>query len=301
MAAAGSDGGPYRNREVRAALVPPPRRVPGRLVLRLLGGGTIAPIGWFVMTIGSIVLWAMAGHIDYQVDGPYRRHEGEVVGVHRTSISENKRAVHRVEFTFVDDDTGEERRGASYTDDDVPAAGETVRVDVPRGQPSEAVIHGMRRRELSRVALVIVVLPLVGLGLVLVRVVRGLRDLRLLARGHVGAGKLVHQRQTNMEVNHKPVIELSFDFEAHDGRTHRAKARVLDVGKLTDESLEPLVYDPARPSRAAMLDALPGGPRVSAEGKLTFDDSPWGLLSAVGLPLLFVLVQIVASAIAALP
>src|SRR5689334_1485710 len=107
MAEAASGGGPYRNREVRAALVPPPRVVPRRLVLRLLGGGILGPIGWLAMSIGTIVLWVMAGHLDYTVGGPYRRHDGEVTRVERTSISENKRGIYRVEFTFVDDDTGE--------------------------------------------------------------------------------------------------------------------------------------------------------------------------------------------------
>ena len=300
MAEAASGSGPYRKREVRAPLVPPPRQVPRRLALRLLGGGTIAPVGWFVMIIGSIVLWALGGQVDYQVDGPYHRVDGEVTGVHATSMHENDRQIQRVDFTFMDGD--EERRGSSYTRARRPSVGDTVRVDVPVGHPAEAVIHGMRRRAFSRwVVLPLVLLPVVGVTLVLIRAVRGLRDLRLLERGHVGAGRLVHQRETNVRVNNKPVVELSFDFEAHDGRTHRAKARVLDVGKLTDETMEPLVYDPAQPSRAAMLDALPGGPRVSPDGKLTYDDSPWGLIAAVGLPTLFVFVQIVASAIAALP
>jgi hypothetical protein len=35
-----------------------------------------------------------------------------------------------------------------------------------------------------------------------------------------------------------------------------------------DEALEPLLYDPSRPSHAVMLDALPGRPTIDASGQL---------------------------------
>lgn len=56
--------------------------------------------------------------------------------------------------------------------------------------------------------------------------------------------------------------------------------------QLEDDELEPMLYDPYAPSRAMMLDDLPGSPRITASGELEAQASIASYLLLL-LPILF--------------
>jgi hypothetical protein len=288
---------PYRSVGSDRRLAPPPRRVPGRLRTLLYLGGHVAPLGWFFVMVGSILLWSIGANADWSaltVHGPYDHYQGEVLRSH-VSVSGDHHHQKSVEVTFrylVDDTL---QMGTSYGDGDRPREGEQVTIEVPRGHPGDAVVVGMRRRRVPFFVIpLLLVFPLVGLGIAGHRMRSGRREVRLLAEGRLAHGKLVHREVTRVRVNDRDVQKLSFDFEDERGRVHRAVVRTHYPAKLLDDALEPLVYDPLSPARVALLDALPGTPRLDASGQLVFDGSPWTLLAAVALPALAVLVNLVA-------
>ena len=112
---------------------------------------------------------------------------------------------------------------------------------------------------------VITLFPLIGLCLIAAGLRKGLRGLRLLRRGMTAEGRFIGKKATNTKINEQTVWELSYEFTTASGRTAVAKARNHEIEALTDQSLEPLVYDPLDPSNAVMLDDLPGRPRLDQD------------------------------------
>jgi hypothetical protein len=144
--------------------------------------------------------------------------------------------------------------------------------------------------DLSLFSLVFVALfPLLGLVLALRGIPRGLRRIRLLRSGRPALGRLVDRRETNVTINDEPVIALTFEFTTEDGATARVVERTHRPQLLEDDAEEPLLYDPQWPERAALLDHLPGAPRVDSRGRLHVKLGPRTVL-----PLLLPLVVIIA-------
>jgi len=294
-------GAPYRSVGPARTLAPPPRHVPGHLRTLLYFGSASARMGWLFVAFGTVMCWIFGMQADWSpltVHGPYDHLDAQVVRSHVTLTGKHHdQKLTRVTFRYTVDDTVHE--GVSYHDGEGPLVGATVTIEVPHGRFDQAVVVGMRRAETPFWALLILaIFPLLGLGFAGHRVRAGRREVRLLTVGLLGHGKLVHRELTNVTVNKRPVEKLSFDFEDRRGRVHRAVVRTLEPDKLTDDALEPLVYDPLDPSRAALLDALPGTPRVDAAGQLAFDGSPWTLFAALALPVLAVVANLAAPFVA---
>jgi hypothetical protein len=110
----------------------------------------------------------------------------------------------------------------------------------------------------------------------------GYRAARLLRVGRLATGKLIGTEATNASINNRPVMKLTFEFTAHDGSTGLAIAKTHTPRLLEDEAEEQLLYDPADPSTAVMLDSIAGAPRLGPDGG--YAPRPW----ATVLPLLIV-------------
>ena len=112
---------------------------------------------------------------------------------------------------------------------------------------------------------------------------RGLRASRLLRFGEQTTGRLKSKTATNTKVNNQRVYKLVFDFKGCDGATYEATAKTHRPEKLEDERDEPLLYDPMYPSRAVMLDALPGSPRIDQTGSMRAG-SPLSVVACLLIP-----------------
>jgi hypothetical protein len=61
---------------------------------------------------------------------------------------------------------------------------------------------------------------------------------------------------------------MRFEFEADDGKRYQTVARTHQTEKLEDDKLEPLLYLPADPRQATLIDHLPGAPRINPDGTI---------------------------------
>lgn len=130
-------------------------------------------------------------------------------------------------------------------------------------------------------AVMISLFPLIGLVFIGVGLRRGLRALRLLRRGIPATGRLVARERTNVTINDRPVVRLTFEFKTVDGRTARAATETHLVENLSDGAGEDLLYDPEDPAAAVFLDDLPGKPRVGDDGVVVGSEGWAWLLLAV--------------------
>lgn len=110
------------------------------------------------------------------------------------------------------------------------------------------------------------------------------RMIRLLTSGTLAHAHM-EQREESL-VDRKPVYDYKFEFRAEDGLRYPVRVRMAGKSHLVleDEPREPVVYDPANPRNAFMLDSIPGRPRVDDLGAVK-DSQPWSAPLVLLLPL----------------
>jgi hypothetical protein len=232
-----------------------------------------AQIAWAVLGIGTIFFWVFAMNADLSfisLRGPLAETGGEVVRVERTAFSEGSKGSSRPIYAhhyvyFVAD---RPLTGVSYGVGRRGEPGERVRVEYAEAAPARSRIAGMQRAPFGPWVLAVGIVALVGLVLVVVASAIGWRRMRLLQAGHLVMAKLVRKEATNTTVNRRVLYALTFEFTGRDGRRHETTARTSFPERLEDEKREPLLYDPARPSRAHLLDQAPSRPRFGPTGEL---------------------------------
>lgn len=252
-------------------LAPPPRDVPISVRASLLLGGPLAFIGWIFFGFGMIfvlafglpenviaMFWAMQ---------PQETVSGTATDSRSTGASENRRTVYENRFSFTAAD-GRIYHGRSYATGTQVSAGDPVTIEYPATRPSQAKIQGMRRAMFGPGILLVTIFPGIGLIFVLFGIVRGSRACYLLANGRLAMGTKKSKERTNTKINGRYVYRLAFDFTGDDGQMYQASANTTDPAVLEDEAQEALVYDPQRPTRAVMLDSLPGRPEFDDTGNI---------------------------------
>jgi hypothetical protein len=145
----------------------------------------------------------------------------------------------------------------------------------------------MRRGLFGPGAIAALIFPAVPFGLVWFSVRSGLRLSRVLARGRLAAATLKSKVDTGNKMNRVPVMKLTFEFVAGDGKRYNASAQTTDTTALEDERSEQLLYLPAEPKSAKLVDALPKAIQASQDGGLRLAGA--AALGALVLPLLTIL------------
>jgi hypothetical protein len=161
-----------RGGDAPAHLQPAPRRVPARLVWRLLFGSPIGIFGWCFVAFGMGFILASVPRVEFVTPDHDRETTATIMLVTPTGASENDQPIYRVDYVFTDA-TGAVMSGTSYTKD--PTVHGTQRVEYVAADPSRSRLEGMRSRPHSWwVLVVVVVFPLVGLGMALPELRTGL-------------------------------------------------------------------------------------------------------------------------------
>jgi len=272
---------------MRWNLSDPPRSVPVMVRLRVQFGGLLDQFGWLFFGFGMIFVWAFVLEADltswYVFRGDLAEVTGEITRCDETNYSVNDQTVHAIHYKYRAG--GEEHTGVSYATGEARAVGSVVRVEHLPDDPATSRIAGMRRGVVGPACLFVLIFPAVGLAMLLPGLIRGRRGVRLLRDGKLAVGRLIDRQATNTQINERTVHKYAFEFKADDGRLHQVSGKThlddildgddpadlpegiaYDAGP--DDALEPLVYDPVDPKRAAVLDALPGRPRIDANGNI---------------------------------
>ena len=158
------------------------------------------------------------------------------------------------------------------------------------------------------------IFPLIGACLALPRFLEGVGLLALYRTGEVTHGRLLDRWATGTVVNGRSEMAYSFEYAVptpgpaagssfgggggelpYSQISHRVTHKGLDNHAVLNEAWEPIVYDPAKPHVAALMDGLPGGTYVNGEGDFEAPASAW--LHALP-PLAVVLVNWACAAVA---
>lgn len=266
-------------------LAPPPRNLPWSLRCHLLFGGVVTPVfGWVFLAMAPLFFWGWS-NADltsfYYFRGDVQTATGVVTESWQTLSREGRssgsrfgrrsgrrstsKPIYANAYSFVGPD-GFEHHGVSYAAGKRLAEGNSVTIEFPRGNPAVSRIQGMRRARFGPLIVGVVIFPLVGLGFALGGLIRGVQASRLLVRGKLGWGVLKAKTPTASRVSKARVYRLRFEFIADDGQPYRVIANTYEPHRLKDQRQESVLYDPARPSDAVLLDSLPGSPAVDSTG-----------------------------------
>ena len=295
---------------MKQTLADPPRQVPALVRARVLFGGLLSQFGWLFVGVGMIFVWVFTARSDltswYRFRGDVRQVPGEVLGSDETgfSVGSGGRGHHRrgasiyaIHYKFTPPG-GVERKGVSYATGWEAKHGEKVTVEFPASDPATSRIEGTRRGVLGPVGALALVFPLVGLVIVAIGLRKGRKGVRLLRDGKQAMGKLIAREPTPIRVNRQIVYKFTFEFTAEDGQTYQATARTHEESKFAGEQpededagdepegdedeqpevVEPLLYDPVDPARSALLDGLPGSPRIAEDGRILIANANRALL-----------------------
>ncbi len=235
----------------------------------------VSQLGWFFVGFGGMFCWFFAMNADFSFvtfRGEVTRIAGEITGIEKTKASEggsktrSGTPVYANHYAY--SIAGQRFNGVSYETGSSRSVGEKVPVEYLAHNPEASRIEGMRRAMFGPLVSLVVIFPLVGAVIAIASMLAGRKRNALLRNGIVANGKLIEKRATNMQVNKQPVYALTFEFTARDGQRHKVTTNTHDSRRLEDEALEPLLYDPANPSKAYLLDEIPARPTVTPDGQL---------------------------------
>lgn len=276
-------------------LAQPPRDVPWPIRVRVWFGGALSQFGWLFFGFGMIFCWvfgllADVGSVAF-LAGRLDTAPGVISDITGTGASENEQPVFANHFVFRVEREETEYRGVSYTTGRRFSVGDEVTVEYLRRDPAWSRIEGTRTGEFSVWVLCFVsIFPLVGLSFILNGFFRGITGSRLLIHGNVAEGRLIRKEPTNTRINKKTVYKLTFEFTANDGQRYEAVAKNHLTYPLEDEEQEQIVYDPANPRRAVLVDNLPGDPDIDEWGHITLT-KPGSSLAVLILPALTLMIH----------
>lgn len=252
-------------------LAPAPRPISWPIRLQVLLGGFGAQFGLFFVCFGLLFFWIFAADTLFDMvrfRGQFKTVAGQVESANQTNMRINRVRViaHQVDYQVA----GQTYGLTAYTSGKSVAPGTAVTVLYRVDKPAIAKVEGMRTDAFGGgPVLLVLILPLIGLGMALAYFLRGLRSLRLLRTGQLAKARLTERHATNTRINNQRVWKLIFAYSVQ-GRSYRHSFATHQIAGLLDEQEENLLYDPAHPEHAVLLDGLPGRVRIDGNtGQLT--------------------------------
>jgi len=276
-----------RNKTYDIALAP--RHVPSSVFWRVLIGGWSGQLGWGLVGFGGLFALIFAGNADcmswyyFRSGIEVQTVTGTVTGMKKTGFStggsgrrrggSSRRGKPIYEVRYRYNPTADiPREGASYvtatSSTSEPTVPPDVIVEYPANRPDISRIQGMRRRPFHGALGLIALIPGAGLLIALRALRRGMISAELLRRGRPAGAKLLNKRMTGAQINKQTVWALTFEYATDEGMKYQTVVKTHHEEQLLDEAQERLLYDPVHPSRAVLLDSLPGTPGLDESGNI---------------------------------
>lgn len=200
---------------------------------------------------------------------------GTVTKIESTSASVNDLPV--MAYTFMYKVNGKEYQSVSYSEKHSFEVGNPVEVEYLRPEPQTSRIKETRRGLFGIGFLpLLLIFPGIGGVFVWLGIRKGLHNVAMLRYGKITYGQLINKVSTNTRINNQTVYKLIFRFEAN-GAEYEAIGKSHQPARMEDETVEMILYDPARPTRSVVVDEMPELVRVFLK---TLPDTPSAPLHA---------------------
>ena len=253
------------------------RQLSGLHLLSCYLGGILTQIAWFVLLLGSAMSWGMVPNADLT----FLKFMGQEILYSEATIKESIKT--RVSEGGGEDEPGEpiyENRfyfeingqpyeGTSYSVGNLLTPGTKVDIEYPASDPRIARIEGMRANMFSPIALLILVLPSVGILLLFLASRRAGRIVNLLRNGKVSLATIAEVEPTNVRINDRTVCRYTLVFNDEFDVPHRTQFSTHrdDLFSNSQEEKKKVLYHPDNPTNAVLVDLLPSGIRFDSSDR----------------------------------
>ena len=137
--------------------------------------------------------------------------------------------------------------------------GQEIQIEYLKDSPDVSRIEGRDRRNFDQIMFLAGIGGILGSFLFLYPSIRKTRrERKILIAGRPAIGKLIHAEPTNMKVNEQTVYKLTYEYSTGSNKSQKFSVRSHMIRNLSEEHTENIVYDPGKPSRAVIVDTLPG-------------------------------------------
>lgn len=156
-------------------------------------------------------------------------------------------------------DGNHENTGSFLEFADSYESGQEIQIEYLKDSPDVSRIAGTDRRNFDQIMFLAGIGGILGGFLFLYPSIRKTRrERKILIAGLPATGKLTHAEPTNMKVNEQTVYKLTYEYSTGQNKSHKFSIRSHMIRNLSEEHTENLIYDPSKPSRAVIIDTLPG-------------------------------------------
>ncbi|MEM6722452.1 MAG: DUF3592 domain-containing protein [Bacteroidota bacterium] len=250
----------------------PPRSINLFTQVTTLTGGLFTQMGWLFFGFGMIFVLVFGMRptkiAKIVMAGKWEQTTGVVTYGEGTNGSVNEVTVYRFHYEFTQQ--GRSYNGQCYITGNRFRDGEEVTVLYKPRKPEISKIEGSRLSQFPLVAgIVTSIFPLIGLIFIIIGTNQNRKALQLLQQGIFTRGTRISKSPTNTTVNEQPVWKYEFAFEDSAGKQHTATCKTHITHLVEDEEQEIILYHPAYPEYNIVFDAIPSGPSIDPEGRLT--------------------------------
>ncbi len=266
-------------------LAPPPRPVPLSLAItRLFNGRT--QILLLLFAVAMLAAWSFVPHADLApltFSGPQATTTGRVTRSVDTLAKADRQQIYANHYEF--SVAGTTLQGVSYGESQ--EKGTPVTVEYRTAKPADSRIAGMRRDLFGPGVLFVLIFPVVFALMLFFQLKTNNGQVDLLRRGLV-----TDAVQNGYGFVGRGTLRLDFDFTTRNGKKATASRIVpgvtsssMDEKKYPKGAVEPVLYDPDRPSNAALLH---GSNKISVDADGQLAPRPVAAFLALIIPVLLV-------------
>lgn len=239
------------------------RRVPVRVMLSVIFNNIFGYMGLSFGGLGMVFVLVFTPMVDFVSPFHFGNDSLKVMGtvteVNRTNVSVNEETV--IEYRYVYSYIGSSYTGASYSTEHSYRPDQGVTVEIEPGDPQISRIQGMSVKPMGLWVLFILIFPGIGFVFLYFAFKKGIPKIRTIRHGIMTRGKFVKKERTGGSINGQPIYDLYFSFNDISGNTQTAIGSTHKTEAVLDEQEERIFYDPADPSNAVVVDAMPASVR----------------------------------------
>lgn len=201
----------------------PPRDLSFAGKFYLLFGRTISQIGFGVTSFGMIFFFVFVLNSEffdfYKFSGNLNKTEGVITDISVTSASEgsknHQKNIYELSFEF-EDNNGNKQANSSYALSFNYKKGDKIPVVYNVDKPIYSKIEGLRSGMFSSFVIFVTIFPLIGIVMILINFITGLKYIKMFTIGQTVIGKLSDVIPTNTYVNKERIYKHVFLFTVNE-------------------------------------------------------------------------------------
>ena len=236
--------------------------VPFRIRILLLFGRTSFIIGFLFTLIGIAFIVYFSLQLNWNILFAAKKDlvstAGIITSLDTTQYNVNESPLLEYRYRYYDD-SRIPYSGFFLEYADIYDPGQEITIEYLKDSPEISRFTGKDRQNYDQIMF------LAGVGSIVIGVLflypsyrRSRRERKIIMMGRPVEGKLVYAEPTNLRVNEQPVYNLTYEYNTSRDSIQKFSVRSHMIRNISDEHTEILIYDPGNPSKAVVVDTLPG-------------------------------------------